>query len=113
MGDDISEIPTIMTPAVSPAGVTAKLHVPHVDREGRVYVKLINVEATTIDLADEAVGRFFERYGVYPDELVACPSRTARLNTYYLFPDGHLPIPFSRDFAYPVDYDIIARGYVS
>ena len=115
-GADISDMPTVSTFVVLPR-VTAKLvRLPlyrHVDYKGRIFIKLIDIEASTIDLADEAVDRFFELTGVYPDEIVACPSRTARLNTYYYFPVGRLPIPFVRDFAYPVDYDVLARGYVS
>jgi len=107
---DISDMPTMFIPAVR---TTEKLiQCGPIDDQGRVYIKLINLEALTIDLADLAVDRFFECFNTYPDELVACPSRMARLNTYYFFPKDRLPIPFVRNFMYPIDYDLLARGYV-
>jgi len=107
---DISDMPTMFIPVVR---TTEKLiQCGPIDDHGRVYIKLINLESLTIDLADLAVDRFFERFNCYPDELVACPSRMARLNTYYFFPHGHMPIPFVREYAYPIDYDLLARGYV-
>jgi hypothetical protein len=116
LAGDISEMPTVSTLAVFPSATAKLVRLPryrHVDQQGRLFIKLVDIEASTIDLADEAVDRFFELTGVFPDELVACPSRTARLNTYYYFSADCLPIPFVRDFMYPVDYDILARGHVS
>lgn len=109
---DISDMPTLMMAAVSPQSTEKLAPCLPTDQEGRCYVKIISLEALTIDLADLAVSCFLDATGVYPDELIACPSRMARLNTYYFFPKGHLPIPFTRDFMYPIDYDILARGYV-
>jgi hypothetical protein len=109
---DISNMPTMFIPAISPKITDKLIQCGPIDDRGRVYIKLINLEALTIDLADLAVDRFFERFNCYPDELVACPSRMARLNTYYFFPKDHLPIPFVREYAYPIDYDLLARGYV-
>jgi hypothetical protein len=109
---DISDMPTMFIASVYPRVTEKLIQCGPVDDHGRVYIKLINLEALTIDLADLAVDRFFERFKAYPDELVACPSRMARLNTYYFFPKDHLPIPFVRNFMYPIDYDLLARGYV-
>lgn len=116
---DISEMPTMMLPAVpkSPPLTTEKLVacvlVPsgmYVDEEGRMCLKIRDVAAHTIDLADDAVDRFHSLTGFYPDEIVACPSRYALLRHELYFPQSMKPIQFVRDWVFPVDYDIIARG---
>jgi hypothetical protein len=118
---DIADMPTMMMPSIpkSPDLTTEKLIacilVPsgmYVDQEGRMCLKLIDLEMHTIDLADLAVDRFRGLTGFYPDELVSCPSRYARLGNALYFPQGKSPIPFVRSFVFPVDYDILARGYI-
>lgn len=119
--EDIADMPTLYMPSItkSPPITTEKLVacmlVPdgmHVDQEGRMCLKLIDLEMHTIDLADLAVERFCKLTGFYPDEIVACPSRYARLGNTLYFPQCKSPIPFTREFAYPIDYDILVRGYI-
>lgn len=118
---DIAELPTMMMSAVpkSPPITTEKLVscilVPegmYVDDEGRMCLKMRDVSAHTIDLADEAVELFHAKTGFYPDEIMTCPSRSVLLKHELYFPQSKSPIQFVRDWEFPVDYDIIARGRI-
>lgn len=116
---DIALLPTIMMPSVpkSPPLDTEKLAacllVPdgmYLDEQGRMCLKVRDVETGTITLADEAVDAFRALTGFYPDELVVCPSRYVLLHHELYFSQALRPIQFVREWVFPIDYDVIARG---
>lgn len=117
---DIADMPTQYMPAIpkrlpTTEKIAACVIVPlgmYIDQEGRMCLKLRDVSTHTMDLADMAVERFCKLTGFYPDEILACPSRYVLLRNDHYFPQGKSPIPFVRDFCFPIDYDVIARGYV-
>lgn len=108
---------TQMIPAIpkSPPLTTEKLAstiLPkgiQIDQEGRYCLKVRDLGAHTLEIVDAAVERFKKLTGVYPDEIIPCPSRYVLLKFKDFAPMGAHPIPYSRNFVFPVDYDVLVR----
>jgi len=109
--DKVEAMPTLLMSAIPPhsAIVTILPHQLYTDGEGRQCLRLDDLMADTVDLVDEAVNRFYDLTGHYPDEIVPCPSRYILLKFGHFCPVGNVLIPFSKDFVFPIDYDIIVR----
>jgi hypothetical protein len=109
--DKLEALPTLLMSAIPPhsAIVTILPHQLYLDWEGRQCLKLDDLLADTVDLVDEAVNRFYDCTGTYPDEIVLCPSRYILLQFGHFCPVGGILIPFVRDFVFPIDYDVIVR----
>jgi hypothetical protein len=109
-------IPTIpKSPPLSTGKLIAQILAPtlqgvYVDQDGRQCLKLIDVAAHTLELVDAAVERFRKLTGSYPVEIIPCPSRYVLLKFKDFAPNGASPIPYIRDFSFPIDYDILVRG---
>ncbi len=117
--EEIADMPTMMMPSIpkspdlSTNELVAIILAPkdiYIDAHGRQCLKIIDVSAHTLELVDLVVERFHRLTGVLPSEIVACPSRSVLLRNRFYFPRGQKPIPFVRDFSFPLDYDILARG---
>jgi hypothetical protein len=117
---DLADMPTRMMSAVpkspdplSTNELVAVILSPnglYIDQDGRQYLKLIDVSAHTLELVDVAVERFLKLTGRYPDEIIPCPSRYVLLKFKDFAPVGSNPIPYVRNFAFPIDYDVLVRG---
>lgn len=101
---------TVAMSSIRSSVVSTLPHRLYVDQERRQYLALSHLTADTIDLVTEAVRRFRGHTGHYPDEIIPCPSRYILLKYGYFCPVGGVLIPFSRDFVFPIDYDIIVRS---
>lgn len=101
---------TVAMPVVRPSIAVTLPHRLYVDQERRQYLALSHLIADTLDLVTEAVRRFCKCTGHYPDEIVPCPSRYILLKYGYFCPVGGVLIPFSKDFVFPIDYDVIVRS---
>jgi len=102
-------LPTICLPKLPRKGGDALF----IDEQGRLCLKIADVEMPTLALADEAVERFRAETDNYPSEIVICPSRyslaTASSNNYY-GRYGNVCIPYAQEFGSVIDYDVICRG---
>lgn len=108
--DKVVAMPTLLMSAISAPSIASVLpHQLYRDGEGRQCLKLDDLMGDTTDLVEEAVSRFRKSTGVYPDEIVLCPSRFILLQHGHFCPMGGILIPFSRDFAFPIDYDVVVR----
>jgi hypothetical protein len=101
---------TVAMPVVRASVSSTLPHRLYIDQERRQYLALSHLTADTIDLVTEAVKRFCGCTGHYPDEIVPCPSRYILLKYGYFCPVGGVLIPFSRDFIFPIDYDVVVRS---
>src|SRR5579872_834531 len=109
--DKIAAMPTVLVPSVAPSRSIATIlpHQLYVDQEGYQVLKLNHLTADTIDLVSEAVSRFRTETGYYPDEIIPCLSRYILLKFGHFCPCIGVLIPFSREFIFPIDYDVIVR----
>jgi hypothetical protein len=112
--DKIVAMPTVLVPSIAPARSIAAIlpHQFYVDAERHQVLKLDDLMADTLDLVSEAVTRFRTETGAYPDEIIPCPSRFLLLQFGHFCPTIGVLIPFTRDFIFPIDYDVIVRGRV-
>lgn len=101
---------TVAMPTVKMSAVSTIPQRLYVDQERRQCLALYHLTAETVDLVTEAVRRFCGHTGHYPDEIIPCPSRYILLKFGYFCPVGGVLIPFSRDFIFPIDYDVIVRS---
>ena len=101
---------TVAMPVVKTSVVFTLPHRLYVDDQGRQCLRLDHLTISTLDLVTESVRRFCEYAGHYPDEIIPCPSRYILLKHGYFCPVGGVLIPFSRDFIFPIDYDVIVRS---
>lgn len=101
---------TVAMPIVRSSVVFTLPHRLYVDQERHQCLMLSHLIADTLDLVTEAVRRFCYCTGHYPDEIIPCPSRYILLKHGYFCPVGGVLIPFSRDFVFPIDYDVIVRS---
>jgi hypothetical protein len=108
---DTDKMPTVLVPSIAPSRSIATIlpHQSYIDAEGYQCLKLDHLTADTIDLVSEAVTRFRTETGYYPDEIVPCPSRYILLKFGHFCPCIGVLIPFSNDFVFPIDYDVIVR----
>lgn len=101
---------TVAMPVVKTSVVFTLPHRLYVDDQGRQCLRLDHLTINTLDLVTESVRRFCHSTGHYPDEIIPCPSRYILLKHGYFCPMGGVLIPFSRDFIFPIDYDVIVRS---
>jgi len=108
--DKLAAMPTVLVPSIAPSRSIATIlpHQLYID-EGAYHLKMDHLTADTIDLVSEAVTRFRRATGYYPDEIIPCPSRYILLKFGHFCPCIGVLIPFSRDFVFPVDYDVVVR----
>jgi hypothetical protein len=108
--DKIAAMPTVLVPAIAPSRSIATIlpHQLYVD-EDVWHLKMDHLTADTIDLVSEAVTRFRRDTGYYPDEIIPCPSRYILLKFGHFCPCIGVLIPFSNDFVFPIDYDVVVR----
>lgn len=109
--DQASNLPTVIVPAIVRARSIAPIlpHQSYVDENGYQCLRLDHLTADTVDLVSEAVTRFRAEIGYYPDEIILCPSRYVLLKFDHFSPTNGILIPFSRDFIFPIDYDVLVR----
>ena len=81
----------------------------YIDEQGRRCFKVVNLMDSTHELVESTVDRFFKAMGAYPHEIILCPSRTV-LNPHERYcPNEWTLIPFTKNFIFPIDYDIVVR----
>ena len=107
--DEMAVLPTVLTPAISKFSIVSTLPHQFYFEEGYQILKLDDLMADTIDLVSEAVRRFCRFTGYYPDEIILCPSRYVLLKFGHFCLTNGVLIPFSRDFTFPIDYDVLVR----
>jgi hypothetical protein len=110
--DKMEAMPTIALPSFHRSNASIAPHRLYLDQYGRRCLRINGLIADTIDLASEAVHRFKNLTGQYPDEIIPCPSRFLLLRFGNFCPVSGILIPFSRDFVFPIDYDVIVRKQV-
>lgn len=101
---------TVAMPIIRSSVVSTLPHRFYVDGQNRQCLALYHLMIDTLDLVTEAIRRFCGHTGHYPDEIIPCPSRYILLKHGYFCPVGGVLIPFSRDFVFPIDYDVIVRS---
>lgn len=108
--DKLAAMPTVLVPAVAPSRSIVTI-LPHqlYTENGYQVLKLDHLTVDTIDLVSEAVMRFRAETGCYPNEIVPCPSRFVLLKFGHFCPCIGVLIPFSNDFVFPIDYDVVVR----
>ena len=116
--EEIADMPTMMVPAIpkSPPYSTSKMIAAilapgiYRDEEGRHCFKLTDVGAHTLEVVERAAEQFRRLTGQYPAEIIPCPSRYRALRFKDFCPKGNTPIPYTSNFVFPVDYDVLVRS---
>lgn len=81
----------------------------YLDSKKRLCLHLIDLERNTIDLVRDAVYRFVRLAEFYPEEIVLCASRFARIHFDFFYPVVSPPIPYLYDPELPVMFDVLVR----
>jgi hypothetical protein len=106
----VDELPTVTTLAVPTFSIASIIPHRFYAENGYQVLKLDHLTVETIDLVSEAVRRYRRATGYYPEEIIPCPSRFVLLTFGHFSPTNGILIPFSRDFVFPIDYDVLVRG---